>query len=697
MLFDVPISRHRNIGIIAHIDAGKTTCSERMLFYAGRIHRTGEVHHGDTELDYMPQEQEMGITITAAATRLSWKPEGGERHRIDLVDTPGHVDFTVEVERSLRVLDGAVALFDAGNGVEPQSETVWRQADRHRVPRIAFINKMDKVGASFAASVASIRERLGARAVPVQIPLGEESAHRGVIDLLRMRAIVFGGATNGAFTIEDVPAELAEAAAIARAELCEACADFDDGVLERVVEGRAAEITEEELQRALRKATLRLEAVPVLCGSAHKHKGIQMLLDAVCRYLPSPLDVGPVRGKSPETGAMIERAVEDAAPLTALAFKGMSLERLGSVTMLRVYSGSLRRGALVKNAVTGATERIGRLVLLHGNKATDVDAAPAGTIAAAIGLRLARTGDTIADPRHPIVLAGMEAPEPVVELAIEPRSAADQEKLSAALGRLAIEDPSLHVATSTESGQLVLRGMGELHLAIVVDRLRREHGVAAATGRPHVAYRETIARAARGEHRLVKQGGGPGQYAHVILAIAPAERGRGLVFTDASTGGAVPRELVPAVEQGVRGAMSRGVLLGYPLVDVEVRLTGGSFHPVDSKAIAFEAAGAIAFREAVAEAEPHVLEPIMEVEITTPEEHLGDVIGDAQRRRGTVEALGARGSARVVTALVPLAELFGHTGDLRSRTRGRASASMKLAHYARVPDEVRARIEARQA
>jgi elongation factor G len=691
MLRDLPIGRHRNIGIIAHIDAGKTTCTERMLFYAGRIHRPGSVDQGNTEMDYGAQEREMGITISSASTSILWTPAGGERHRINLIDTPGHVDFTIEVERSLRVLDGAVAVFDAGNGVEPQSETVWRQADRHGVPRIAFINKMDKAGASFEGAVASIRERLGARAVPVQLPLGEEGAHRGVVDLIRMQAHVFDEASLGAsYTTVAVPDELRPAAERARAELCEACADLDDGILAKIVEGRAGEIGTEEIVRALRKGTLARQVVPVLCGSGHKNKGIQMLLDAVCAYLPSPLDVGPVRGRDPATGAEIVRAVDDEAPLVALAFKVMSLDRVGAVTLIRVYTGCLRRGAVVRNATTGASERIGRLVVLHGNKPADTDAAPAGTIAAAIGLKQVRTGDTLAEARSPVVLGGMEVPEPVIELAVEPRSAADQEKLSRALGRLAVEDPSFRVAADAETGQILLRGMGELHLAILVDRLRREHGVEATTGRPQVAYRETIARAATAEHRLSKQGGGPGQYAHVVLAIAPGERGSGLVFTDESTGGCVPKEYVPAVEQGIRGAMSRGVIAGHPMVDVAVRLVGGGFHPVDSKAIAFEVAASIAFRHAAEAAEPYVLEPIMAVEITAPEEYLGEVLADVQARRGVVQALGSRGGARVVSALVPLRALFGHTGDLRSKTRGRASASMTLACYARAPEGVAA-------
>ncbi|MFT3767529.1 MAG: elongation factor G [Minicystis sp.] len=692
MLRDLPIERHRNIGIIAHIDAGKTTCSERILFYAGRIHAPGSVDRGNTELDYGVLEQEMGITISSASTSVHWAPGSGtlsgRRHRINVIDTPGHVDFTIEVERSLRVLDGAIALFDAGNGVEPQSETVWRQADAHRVPRIAFINKMDKVGASFAAAVASIRERLGARAVPVQIPIGEESAHRGVIDLVRMKAITFDDETKGAaYRTSEVPEEMLPAARRARAEMIEACAELDEAVLAKFVEDRVEAITEAEIEGALRRATLSLAAVPVLCGSAHKNKGIQMLLDAVCAYLPSPLDVPPARGRPPGGGEEIVRPVDDDAPLCALAFKVMSLDRVGLVTMLRIYSGRVAAGSTVLNATSGVTERVGRLVFLHADKPTDAGSAGAGMIAAAIGLKHARTGDTLTDPRHPLVLAGMAIPEPVVEAAIEPRTAADQERLSGALARLRHEDPSFRVAVDEETGQTLLRGMGELHLTILVDRLRREHRVDVRTGTPNVAYRETITKAARGEHKLSKQNGGQGQYAHVVIEIEPAP-GRGIVFVDRSRGGVIPREFVPAIEAGVRGATSRGVLAGYPVVDVEVRLIDGSFHPVDSRGPAFEVAAAMAFRKAAEAADPCLLEPIMAVEASAPEELLGQVLADIHGRRGEVRAVTSRGNARVVSALVPLRAAFGQIGDLRGRTQGRATATMRLSHYARLPPEL---------
>jgi elongation factor G len=685
MLSHRPIDQLRNIGIIAHIDAGKTTCAERILFYAGRIHRTGEVHHGDTELDYDPRERQMGITITSAATSFEWAPHSGlrrgARHRVSLIDTPGHVDFTIEVERSLRVLDGAIAVFDAGNGVEPQSETVWRQADRYGVPRLAFVNKMDKVGASFADSVASIRERLGARAVPVQLPLGEEGSHRGVIDLLRRKAIVFDDAHRGAvYEEQDIPDALVPAVERARAELVLACADVDEGVLAAYVNG--AGVSAEELERALRKGTLSLQLVPVLCGSAHKNKGIQMLLDAVCAYLPSPAEARPARGHEPGSAREIARAASDDEPFCGLAFKSVSLDRAGLVTLLRVYSGRLRPGMTVLDATTGKTERVGRLVSVHANQVTDVAAAGAGSIVAAIGFRHVRTGDTLTDPRSPLVLDGLSIPEPVVEAAVEPRTAADEEKLSQALARLAVEDPSFRVATSDDTGQRILRGMGELHLSILVDRLKRDHGVEVVTGRPAVSYRETVLGRGQAEYTLSKQNGGPGQYARVVLGVAPGRPGSGLVFVDRTRAGAIPRQLVPAVEQGIRGAMSRGVVHGYPVVDVEVELLDAGTHPVDSRAPAFEVAASMAFRRAAESAGACLLEPIMEVEVTAPADYLGEVLGDIHARRGEVKAVAERGRDRVVTALVPLRVLFGQVGDLRGRTQGRASATMRPSHYA---------------
>ena len=687
MLSHRPIELLRNIGIIAHIDAGKTTCAERILFYAGRIHRTGEVHHGNAVLDYDPRERQMGITITSAATSFVWTPRSGlragARHRVSLIDTPGHVDFTIEVERSLRVLDGVIAVFDAGNGVEPQSEMVWRQADRYGVPRIAFVNKMDKVGASFADCLASIRERLGANAVAVQLPLGEEGSHRGVIDLLRRKAIVFDDAQRGAvYEEQDIPAALAPAVEQARAELVLACAEVDEDVLAKYVDGRGADVSAEELWRALRKGTLSMQIVPVLCGSAHKNKGIQMLLDAVCAYLPSPAEAPKVRGHDPASGREVERAADDGEPFCGLAFKAVSLDRAGLVTLLRVYSGRIRPGTAVLDATTGKTERVGRLVSVHANQVTDVTVAGAGSIVAVIGFRQVRTGDTLTDPGSPLVLAGLSIPEPVVEAAIEPRTAADEERLSPALARLGVEDPSFRVATSEDTGQMILRGMGELHLSILVDRLKRDHGVEVVTGRPTVSYRETVLRRAEAEYILSKQTGGPGQYARVVLGVAPGRPGSGLVFTDRTRGGAIPKQFVPAVEQGIRGAMSRGVLAGYPVVDVEVELLDAGTHPVDSKAPAFEVAASMAFRRAAESAGITLLEPVMEVEVTAPAEYLGEVLGDVHARRGEVKAVTERGRDKVVTALVPLRALFGHVGDLRGRTQGRASATMRPSHYA---------------
>jgi elongation factor G len=687
----------RNVGIIAHIDAGKTTCTEKILLVTGAIHRSGAVDDGDTEMDFHPQEREMGITISSAATTVMWAPTAfglaGKRHAVTIIDTPGHVDFTIEVERSLRVLDGAVALFDAKNGVEPQSETVWRQADRYLVPRIAFVNKMDKVGASFAGAVASIRARLHAPAVPVQIPIGEEASHRGVIDLVRMRAVVFDDATGRDYTVTAIPEELAAAAALARAELVEVCADLDEGVLEKFVAGRVTQVTEGEIERALSAGVCARRVLPVLCGSAHKNKGIPLLLDAVCAYLPSPLEAAAPQAV--EASREIALHADDDGPLAALAFKVASLDRVGSVTLLRIYSGRVRAGAPVCTARTGKSERIGRLVRLSGARVVDVESAGAGEIVAAIGLKHARTGDTLSDPRRPLALAGLTIPEPVVELGVEPRSAADQEKLSRALARIALEDPSFRAFSDPETGQARIAGMGELHLQIRVEDLRRDHGVEVRTGRPHVAFKETLGRRARGEHTLSKQTGGPGQYARVVLDVGPAAPGAGFRFEDHSRGGSVPREFVPAVELGVRDALTRGVIAGYPVVDVEVHLVDGDFHAYDSKPAAFEVAASMAFRKAAEAADPRVLEPIMSVEVTAPEELLGAVLGDLHARRGEVVDQAVLGGERRVTALVPLRALFGHVSDLRSRTQGRAFATMRLSHLARAPAAVEAGLRER--
>ncbi len=688
------IERYRNIGIMAHIDAGKTTLTERVLFFTGRIHATGEVHTGSTEMDWMPQEKKRGITITSAATTAFWEPvhgpAAGVPHRINILDTPGHVDFTIEVERSLRVLDGAVAVFDASQGVEPQSEAVWRQADRYGVPRIAFINKLDKVGADFAMCVESMEERLGARPVAVQLPLGEGAELRGLIDLVRMRAVLFQG-EEGQYTDGlPVPPEARDMAELYRQRLIEACADADGVVLEKFVEGRLERITAEDLERALRSGTLARKLVPVLCGSAFKKKGVQMLLDAIVNYLPAPSDLPAVEGCVPGTEERVSRPASDAGPPTALAFKLMSDKAVGSIVFLRVYSGTLRAGTVLLNPATGRRERVGRLMFMHANRREEVAQVHAGDICAALGLKGVRTGDTLSDPEAPVVLESLGVPEPVVQLAVEARSPAELPKLEEGLHRLAAEDPSLHVGVDAESGQVLLSGMGELHLEVIVDRLKTEYGVEARVGQPEVAYRDTLRRTVRQEYRYVRQTGGPGQFAHVVLDVGPAPRGAGLVFVDDTRGGNIPRELVPAIEKGVAGAMARGVRDGVPLVDVEVRLVDGSTHVRDSTPQAFSMAGSLALQEAARSAGLRRLEPVMEVEVTTPELYLGEVLGDLSARRGRVLGMEARGPARVVSARVPMASLFGYVTGLRGRTQGRAQASMRLGAYEPVPDALQA-------
>jgi elongation factor G len=666
------LSHFRNFGILAHVDAGKTTCTERVLLYTGRIREPGEVHLGNTEMDWTPQERKHGITITAAVTTTYWAPDSGlnagVKHRFNLIDTPGHVDFAVEVERSLRVLDGAIVLLDASNGVEPQTESVWRQANHHRVPRIVFVNKMDKVGASFASCLESLREGLGANALAVQLPLGEESEHRGIIDLLHRQALSF---SDSGQTWQRVPIPDAEVPAVekARAALVEACAEWDGSVLEAYLEGRASEVTAEALERALRIGTLEHEAVPVLCGSAYRNRGVQPLLDAVVSYLPSPVDA-PKVGTPP---------ADPNAPLCALAFKLMTEKRLGTVTFVRVYSGTLRAGTQVLDATTGKRERIGRLLLMHANSHVDLEEAPPGVIVGVVGLKDVRTGDTLCDEGHPLVLEAMHFPEPVVELVLEPKARADQERLSIALHKLALEDPSLKVSSDEETSQVLLKGMGELHLEIAVDKLHTDYGVEVTTGAPTVAYRETLARPAKATHRLKKQSGGPGQFAVVSLEVVPLPRGQGLKFVDASVGGGVPKEFRAAVEKGVRGALSRGVQ--FPLVDIEVRLLDGESHSHDSNALAFEIAGSLAFQQAAREAGTVVLEPVMAVEVLIPSASIGTVLGDLSARRGRVLGFEQRGPVQVVDARVPLAEMFGYVGSLRGRTEGRGSATMQLSHY----------------
>ena len=667
---------------MAHIDAGKTTTTERILYYTGKTHKIGEVDEGSTEMDWMEQEKERGITITAAATTCFWND-----HRINIIDTPGHVDFTVEVERSLRVLDGAVAVFDAVAGVEPQSETVWRQADKYRVPRIAFVNKMDRTGADFDRCLAMIAERLGANPVAVQIPYGKEDRLRGVVDLLRMKALVWDEETLGAdYHEEEIPAELGAAAAAARERLVEAVAEQDDHVMHQYLAGERLSVA--EIQAALRRATLRLTAVPVLCGAAFKNKGVQPLLDAVVAYLPSPLDLPPVEGKHPRTGEIKRRPASEAAPFAALVFKIMADPFVGQLAFFRVYSGALETGNHVFNSTRGTRERVGRLLRMHANKREEIRRVAAGDIAAAVGLRNAKTGDTLCAEANPLVLEAMEFPEPVIAVAIEPKTKEGQERLSMALAALANEDPTFRAMTDEEMGQTIISGMGELHLEIIVDRLLREFRVEANVGKPQVAYRETITVPVPAEGRFIRQTGGRGQYGHVKIQVEPYPSG-GFEFVNKIVGGAIPKEYVPAVEKGVREAMEGGVLAGYPLVDARVILTDGSYHEVDSSEMAFKIAGSMAFKDGARRAKPILLEPIMAFDVIVPEEFMGQVIGDLNARRGRVVEIEARAAAQVIRTEVPLAELFGYATDLRSATQGRGSHTpFQFARYQAVPAQI---------
>ena len=679
------LEKTRNIGIMAHIDAGKTTTTERILYYTGRTHKIGEVHEGAAVMDWMEQEQERGITITSAATACEWKD-----HRINIIDTPGHVDFTVEVERSLRVLDGAIAVFDSVAGVEPQSETVWRQADKYKVPRIAFINKMDRIGADFEMSVRTIRERLGANPIPIQLPIGSEDNLRGVVDLVQNKALIWKDDLGTEFDVEDIPAEMEDAAAEARGHMIEACADVDDELMEMYLED--AEIAPERIQEALHKATLALQMTPVLCGSAFKNKGVQPLLDAIIGLLPSPLEVKPVSGVEPvkgqEEGNPATRPADDDGPFAALAFKVMSDPYVGKLTYFRVYSGKLEAGGRVLNATTGKTERIGRLLLMHANSREEIDQCYAGDILAGVGLKQTSTGDTLCAPDKPIVLEEITFPEPVIAVAIEPKTKADQEKLATALQRLAEEDPTFRVETDEETGQTVINGMGELHLEVLVDRMMREFNVEAAVGKPQVAYRETIRQEAnKVQGKFVRQTGGSGQYGDVVINIAP-NPGEGWAFESKIKGGAIPTEYIPSVEKGMVEALASGIKAGYPMVDVKVELIDGSYHDVDSSEMAFKIAGSMAIQEAAKRAKPVLLEPVMDVEVVTPEEFLGDVIGDISRRRGKLAGQEPRGNALVVTGTVPLSEMFGYVGDLRSATQGRASYTMQFARYEEVPPNI---------
>jgi elongation factor G len=681
----------RNIGFMAHIDAGKTTTTERILFYTGVTHRMGEVHDGMAVMDWMPQEQERGITITSAATTCYWRD-----HRINVIDTPGHVDFTIEVERSLRVLDGVVAIFDAVAGVEPQSETVWRQADCYRVPRLAFVNKMDRVGADLFRTLKMMRERLKANPVLLQLPLGEEAKFRGIIDLVARKALVYDDASLGLiFAVEDIPPDYQELAEEHRARLLEALAEVDENILERYLADEPVAVP--EIRAALRQGTIDLKLVPVLLGSAFKNKGVQPLLDAVVDYLPSPVDIPPVKGLNPK-GEVVERPPEDEAPLAALAFKLWFDPYVGHLTFLRIYSGVLHSGSSVWNATKGTKERIGRLLKMHANKREEIDAAYAGDIAAAVGLRQTTTGDTLADERQPVVLEAMHIPHPVIDIAIEPKTKADQDRLGQALAKVAAEDPSFRVHTDLETGQTIISGMGELHLEIIVDRLMREFKVDARVGRPQVAYRETITEAARAEGRFIRQTGGRGQYGHVFLSLTPLPADSGIVFENKIVGGAIPKEFIPPVEKGVREAAASGIL-GYPLVDLAVAVVDGSYHEVDSSERAFQIAASLAFKEAARRARPVLLEPIMALEVVTPEEFVGEVMGELTARRGRITGLESRGATQIVQAQVPLAAMFGYATVLRSATQGRATFTMQFDHYepvsASLAEEILGRRQAR--
>jgi elongation factor G len=685
------LERVRNIGIMAHIDAGKTTTTERILYYTGRTHKMGEVHEGAATMDWMAQEQERGITITSAATTAFWRD-----FRINIIDTPGHVDFTVEVERSLRVLDGAIAVFDSVAGVEPQSETVWRQADKYKVPRIAFINKMDRTGADFFASVQSMVDRLGAHPVPVQLPIGQEEHFRGVVDLVEMKATVWTDDLGTSMSEEEIPAELAEQAHEYHHQLIDAVADHDDELMETYL-GAEEKVTPDMLRRALRKATLDISVTPVLCGTAFKNKGIQPLLDAVIDYLPSPLDVPPVHGIDPRTENELSRRPELDEPFAALAFKVMSDPYVGKLTYIRVYSGLMKQGDRVLNTTTGKAERAGRILQMHANHREERDELGAGEIAAIVGLKATTTGDTLAVDTAPIRLESMTFPDPVIAVAIEPKTKGDQDKLGSGLQRLSEEDPTFQVRTDEETGQTIISGMGELHLEIIVDRLMREFSVDANVGRPQVAYRETVGQAVQKiEGRFVRQTGGRGQYGHAVIDLEPAEPGEGYEFIDKIVGGKIPREYISSVDLGIQEAMESGVLAGYPVVDVRVRLVDGSFHDVDSSEMAFKIAGSMAFKNAMQRAKPKLLEPVMAVEVVTPDDYLGDVMGDLNSRRGRVEGLEPRGNAQAIRAKVPLATMFGYATDLRSTTQGRATFTMQFDRYEEVPQSIAGEIVAAQ-
>ena len=693
-----PLELYRNIGISAHIDAGKTTTTERILFYTGVNHKIGEVHDGEATMDFMVQEQERGITITSAATPCFWSGMGHQfkKHRINIIDTPGHVDFTIEVERSMRVLDGAVMVYCAVGGVQPQSETVWRQANKYNVPRIAFVNKMDRTGANFFRDVEQIKKRLNGHPVPLQIPVGAEDAFEGVVDLIKMKAIVWSDEDQGVtFKYEDIPANLKEQAEEWRGKLVEAAAEGDDALMEKFFGGE--ELTEEEIKASLRKQTIACQIIPVTCGSAFHNKGVQAMLDAVVEYLPSPVDIPPVKGEK-LNGEPDERKASDDEPFSALAFKIATDPFVGNLTFLRCYSGVANSGDGVLNSTKDKPERIGRLVLLHANKREEIKEVRAGEIVAAIGLKTATTGDTLCDTAHPIILEKMEFPDPVISVAVEPKTKADQEKMALALQRLAQEDPSFRVHTDEESGQTIISGMGELHLDIIVDRMRREFKVECNVGKPQVAYRETIRKSVESEGKFIRQSGGHGQYGHCWLRLEPQESGKGYEFGNEVVGGVIPKEFIPAIDKGVQEQIATGVLAGYPIVDVKVTVYDGSFHEVDSSELAFKMAGSMAFKDGFMKANPVLLEPIMKVEIDTPEDYMGDVIGDLNRRRGVVEGMEDGPTGKMIRANVPLAEMFGYATDLRSLSQGRASYVMEFGHYAETPAPIaKAIIEERTA
>lgn len=691
MAREFPLNKIRNFGIAAHIDAGKTTTTERILYYTGRTHKIGEVHEGAATMDWMDQERERGITITSAATYCKWQDM-----QFNIIDTPGHVDFTSEVERSMRVLDGAVVVFDSGNGVEPQSETVWRQADKYDVPRIVFSNKMDKIGADYFMVVNDIKEKLGATPLPLQVPMGAEADFKGVVDIVQMKAYIWHGEELGAkFDLIDIPEEYKAKAEELRAQMIELVADYNDEVMNNFMEGK--ESTIEQIKKAIRTATLQIKLIPVFCGTSFKNKGVQPMLDAVCDYLPSPLDRKAFDGINPSTGEADERPVDDNAPFSALAFKIQADPYIGKLTYFRVYSGTLESGSYVYNSVKNGKERISRIVRMHSNNREEVKEVRAGDIAAAVGLKNTGTGDTLCDEDHPIVLESMDFPEPVIDVAVEPKSKADEEKLGVALSRLAEEDPTFRVRTNEETNQTIIAGMGELHLEIIVDRMKREFNVQANVGRPQVAYRETIKKKQEAETKYVRQTGGRGQYGHVILTVEPQEPGKGYEFVNKIVGGVIPREYIPAVDKGIKEALTSGTLAGYPVVDVKVELIDGSYHEVDSSEMAFKIAGSMAFKEACKKANPVILEPIMKTEVVVPEEYMGDVIGDLNSRRGKISSMDSKNKVQHIRANVPLAEMFGYSTTLRSLTQGRGNYSMEPSHYEEVPKQIADKILEKKA